>query len=110
VAELDELVAVLEGPGSCPVLCDGVAARGMLNTASSPTAAARGRTVEITENLFFIAKHRLPALSAGSILQIGAIDAAAVVEASDPKHRVVDRTPQDDGLMHKITLDGGYTP
>jgi hypothetical protein len=109
VAEIDELAAVLEGPGSCPVLCDGVAARGMLNTASSPTAAARGRSVEITENMFFIAKHRLPALISGSILQIGAIDAAAV-EASDPKHRVLDRTPQDDGLMHKLTLDAGYTP
>jgi hypothetical protein len=106
VTELDELVAVLEGPGSRPVRSNGVDSRGMLNTPTSPSPLARGHSIESPDNRLYVAQHRLPALEVGQQIQVGAIDAAAVTPA-DPTFLVKDRVPQDDGLLHAITLDQG---
>ena len=103
---LTELVAVLEGEGSRPLLSGAVTARGFLNLASSPVALARQRTVETIDTTLYIAAHRLPALLAGGVIVVGAIDAAATA-AGDRSYIALDRVPQDDGLLHAIRLDQG---
>lgn len=106
MSALAELVTVIEGPGSRPLLAAGVSARGMLNTATSPTAVARGRSIESADTTLYIARHRLPALRPGDAITVGDVDAADVA-SGDLTYLVQDRVPQDDGLLHAIRLDQG---
>lgn len=108
MAALDDLVAVLEGPGSRPVRHDasGTLSRGMLDTGTNPSAVVRGRAVELEVPMLYLAQHRLPALQPGESVTVGGVDAPAIA-AGDLTYRVTDRQPRDDGLLHALPLDGG---
>ena len=106
MSQQSEIRAVLEGPGSCPVVCGAAPARGFFEMTSTPQDLSHGVELDARQPRLLLPSDQLPAATIDVIVTIGQPDAAAVV-AGDLPYTVHLRRPIEDGFVHELLLSGG---
>jgi hypothetical protein len=107
VTQTSDIHAVLEGPGSVPVLYGVDTARGFFEIGNSdPQALARGTEVDARQPRLLLPSTALPEADVDARLTIGEVDAVDVTD-TDSQYTVDLRRPIDDGAVHELLLSGG---